>query len=84
MKFGIRKPSLKKRFSVRTSVKRKVFPNSPKGFSLIRNPKKATYNKIYNKTSASMTKRRKAKKKNNTDSLLNFIVIILILYWIFD
>lgn len=54
MKFGIRKPSLKKRISARTSWKRIVRHNlgvkAPKGYGWITNPKKATYNLVYTRT----------------------------------
>lgn len=55
MKFGIRKPSIKKSISARTSPKR-IIKNSlglkaPKGMGWITDPKKAAYNKVYNKTS---------------------------------
>jgi len=55
MKFGFRIPSFKKRIAARTSMKRVVRHNlgfkAPKGFGWLTNPKKAAYNKIYNKTS---------------------------------
>lgn len=55
MKFGFRKPSLKKKVSAKTSGKRKIKNSlglrAPKGKGWITNPKKASYNKIYNKTS---------------------------------
>jgi hypothetical protein len=55
MKFGFRIPSFKKRIAARTSFKRVVRHNlgfkAPKGFGWLTNPKKAAYNKIYNKTS---------------------------------
>ncbi|MUV36782.1 hypothetical protein JNUCC1_00586 [Lentibacillus sp. JNUCC-1] len=55
MKFGIRKPSLKKRISSRTSIKRQVVHRTglkmPKGKGWARNPKKYAYNKVYNKSS---------------------------------
>jgi hypothetical protein len=58
MRFGIRKPSFKKSFSAKFSLKRKV-KNSlklrvPKGLGIFINPKKAVYNKIYNKPSFSI------------------------------
>lgn len=60
MKFGIRKPSLKKMISARLSPKRFIRHNlgfkSPRGWGWIFNPKKAMYNKIYNKTSISLFK----------------------------
>lgn len=55
MKFGIRKPSLKKKLAARTSLKRVVRHQlgfkAPRGYSWITNPKKAAYNRAYNKTS---------------------------------
>lgn len=53
MKFGIRKPSLKKSFSARTSslftrtIKRALIPGyGKKGIGWLTNPKKALYNRI--------------------------------------
>lgn len=55
MKFGFRIPSLTKRIAVRTSVKRVIRHNigfkAPRGMGWITDPKKAFYNKVYNKTS---------------------------------
>lgn len=57
MKFGFRKPSLKKSLKARTTGKAKRKIKSAvnpfygkKGMGLLRNPKKAVYNKIYKKT----------------------------------
>ena len=57
MKFGARKPSLKKSFKARTTgkakraVKRALIPGyGKKGSGWLKNPKKAAYNKIYHKT----------------------------------
>ena len=61
MKFGLRTPSLKKSFRARTTgrakraVKKTLIPGySKKGMGWIKNPKKAAYNKVYNKTSFSI------------------------------
>jgi len=61
MKFGIRKPSLKRSISARTTgranraVKKAVIPGyGKKGMGWITNPKKAAYNKVYNKTSIGL------------------------------
>lgn len=58
MKFGMRKPSLKKSFKARTSpkriVKNKLGLKAPRGSRMITNPKKAIKSKIYNKTSFSI------------------------------
>ena len=58
MKFGMRTPSLKKSFKARTTgkakraVKKAVIPGyGKKGSGWIKNPKKAAYNMVYNKTS---------------------------------
>jgi hypothetical protein len=55
MKFGFRIPSLNKRIAARTSVKRIIRHNlgfkAPRGMGWITDPKKALYNKVYNKTS---------------------------------
>ncbi len=61
MKFGIRTPSLKRSLKARTtgrakrSVKKTLIPGyGKKGMGWVKNPKKAMYNKIYNKTSFSI------------------------------
>jgi len=55
MKFGFRKPSLKRRIAARTSIKRQVVHRAglkmPRGLGWLRNPKKYAYNKVYNRTS---------------------------------
>ncbi|NQX68502.1 hypothetical protein HQN90_20460 [Paenibacillus alba] len=54
MKFGFRTPSLKKRIAARTSLKRQVVHRlgvkMPRGYGWLRSPKKAVYNKVYNRT----------------------------------
>ena len=61
MKFGIRKPSLKKSFKARTTgkakraIKKAIIPGyGKKGMGLIKNPKKSIYNKIYRRTTFSI------------------------------
>lgn len=61
MKFGLRKPSVKKSFKARTTgrVKRKIKSSinpfyGKKGMGWIRNSRKAMYNKIYRKTTFSI------------------------------
>lgn len=61
MKFGMRKPSLKKSIAARTSgrakraLKKSLIPGyGQKGTGYIKNPKKALYNKVYNKTTFSL------------------------------
>ncbi len=57
MKFGMRKPSLKKSLAARTTgkakraVKKALIPGyGQKGMGWLRDPKKASYNKVYRKT----------------------------------
>ncbi|MED1850368.1 hypothetical protein P4V33_01750 [Brevibacillus borstelensis] len=54
MKFGLRKPSLKKRISARTSPKRQLVHRAglkmPRGWGWLRSPKKYAYNKVYTRT----------------------------------
>lgn len=61
MKYGMRKPSIKRSVKARTtsrikrSVKKSINPlYGKKGMGWIKNPKRAAYNKIYKKTSFSL------------------------------
>ncbi|MCG4581155.1 hypothetical protein [Clostridium cochlearium] len=60
MKFGMRKPSLKKRISARTSIKRQIVHRAgfkmPRGWGWLRDPKKYAYNKVYNRTTFDIFK----------------------------
>jgi hypothetical protein len=57
VKYGIRTPSLRKSIAARTSTKRIVKNalglKAPRGYGWITNPKKAAYNRVYNRTSVS-------------------------------
>ena len=54
VRFGFRVPSLKKRLSARTSARRYVRNSlglkAPRGWDWLTNPKKAAYNRVYNRT----------------------------------
>ena len=54
VRFGFRVPSLRKRISARTSLKRYVRNNlglkAPRGWGWLTNPRKAAYNRIYSRT----------------------------------
>ncbi len=76
MKVGVRKPSLKKSISARTTgrakraVKSSVNPlYGKKGMGWVNDPKKAAYNKVYNKTTTSI---------GSTSILLITIFIVLL------
>ncbi|MEI5991392.1 hypothetical protein A5881_002927 [Enterococcus termitis] len=73
MKFGVRKPSIKKSISARTTgkakrtIKKAVNPTyGKKGMGLIKNPKKSIYNKVYNKTTISTKNILSGKKATNS------------------
>lgn len=54
MKFGFRKPSLRKSIAARTSLKRYIRHSlglkAPRGWGWLTNPKKAAYNRMYSRT----------------------------------
>ncbi len=69
MKFGFRRPSLKKRISARTSWKRYVRHSmgmkAPRGLGIVTDPKKAIYNKVYKKTTIGIDDIGKIKNEKN-------------------
>lgn len=60
MKFGFRKPSLKKRITARTSWKRYARHSlgfkAPRGWGWFTNPRRAAYNRVYNRTTFGLGK----------------------------
>ena len=54
VRLGLRVPSLRKRLAARTSLKRYVQHSlgfkAPRGWGWLTNPRKAAYNRIYNRT----------------------------------
>ena len=58
MKIGIRIPSLTKRIAARTSWKRIVRNQmglkAPRGWGWLTNPRKAAYNRVYNRTTIDL------------------------------
>lgn len=90
MKIGVRKPSIKKSIKARTTGKAKRAVKSAvnplygkKGMGWINDPKKAAYNKVYNKTSLGVKDIAKATSSNNsgcgTGCLIYTIMAITIL-----
>ncbi|PCG07503.1 hypothetical protein COA17_18005 [Sphingomonas ginsenosidimutans] len=57
MKYGMRKPSLRKSIAARTSTKRMVRNalglKAPRGYGWLTDPKRAAYNRVYNQTTFS-------------------------------
>jgi hypothetical protein len=56
--FHVRKPSLKGRLAARTSWKRmlRAKARAPKGWGWLTNPRKAAYNRSYNRRTISLDK----------------------------
>lgn len=84
MKFGMRKPSLKKSLKARTTgrVKRAVKSSfnplyGKKGMGLINNPKKAVYNKVYNKTTVGLSDYLYSNKRASKDEKESTVSISL-------
>lgn len=83
MKIGFRTPSLKKSLKARTtgklkrSIKRSINPlYGKKGTGLITDPKKAVYNKVYNKTTVGLNDITKvSKSKSNKNVTTNTISV---------
>jgi hypothetical protein len=57
MKFGVRRPSLRKVIGARTSparfVRHSLGLKAPKGYGWLTDPKRAAYNRIYSRTTVS-------------------------------
>lgn len=89
MKIGARKPSLKKSFKARTTgrakrvVKSSINPMySKKGIGWINDPSKATYNKIYNKTTVPVKDLPDDKTGTNdgiTCMVMSIVIIMIII-----
>lgn len=79
MKFGLRTPSLTKRIAARTSVNRYVRHSlgfkAPRGMGWFTNPKKAAYNRVYNRTSFSIDKLFGGGKKSGGEAFLLLIAV---------
>ena len=73
MKFGIRIPSLKRRIAARTSIKRIIRHSAglkmPRGMGFLTSPKRALYNKVYNKTSVSVDRLLKVGKTSKKETV---------------
>ena len=62
MKFGPRRPSLRRMIAARTSPRRFIRQSlglkAPRGWGWLTNPRRAAYNRIYNRTTFSIFPRR--------------------------
>lgn len=58
MKFGIRRPSLRRSLAARTSparfVRHSLGLKAPRGWGWLTNPRRAAYNRVYSRTTVSL------------------------------
>ena len=88
MKYGIRKPSLKRSISARTTgrakraVKKAIIPGYGQRGMGILHPKKALYNKVYHRTTFSIFDLAKAasgsKRANNSGCCLTLLLFVVL------
>lgn len=78
MKFGVRKPSVKRSIKARTTgrakraIKKSVNPMyGKKGMGMIKNPKKSVYNKVYNKTTVDSLSSLKKRPKTGSSNFVS-------------
>lgn len=98
MKYGYRTPSIKKSISSRTtgkinrSVKSGINPlYGKKGMGYINNPKKAVYNKVYNKTTKNIFDEDESQytvsneeTSQGTATIVAWVITIIIMTWLFS
>jgi hypothetical protein len=82
MKWGMRRPSLRGRISARTSwmrlVRHSLGLKAPRGWGWLTNPRKAAYNRIYNRTTFGIEDLLKAgsgRGRGATGCLVWFVVL---------
>ena len=80
MKFGIRIPSLTKRIAARTSWKRIVRNQmglkAPRGWGWLTNPRKAAYNRVYNRTTIDLFALGRRSRKSGCLVMLTLIGVV--------
>jgi len=83
MKFGFRKPSLKRRIAARASFKRYLRHSlglkAPRGWGWLTNPKKAAYNRIYRRTTFGIEDIFRSRRRKSSGNLLLKIVFYLLI-----
>jgi hypothetical protein len=86
MRFGPRRPSLKKRIAARTSWKRyarhSLGLKAPRGMGWLTNPKKAAYNRVYNRTTYDLFKPRGKGRRVGAGSAGPAVLVVLGVLWL--
>jgi hypothetical protein len=82
MKFGLRTPFLKKRIAARTSWKRVVRHSlgikAPRGLGWLTDPKKAAYNRVYNRTTFSIDSLFRTGRRRAGSSAAGLLAVLLL------
>ena len=86
MRFGPRRPSFKKRIAARTSWKRyarhSLGLKAPRGMGWLTNPKKAAYNRVYNRTTYDLFKPRGKGRRGGAGSAGSAVLIVVGALWL--
>jgi hypothetical protein len=89
MKFGLRTPSLRGRIAARTSWKRfarhSLGLKAPRGMGWLTNPKRAAYNRMYNRTTldaVGLLTRRSGAGSNSISAGIVVAIVIALVIWL--
>lgn len=89
MKVGIRKPSLKKSVKARTTgrvkraVKSSIDPTyGKKGAGWVKDPKKAAYNKVYNKTTVGVNPVSNSESNSNGAGCIFYLGLFIFIFYV--
>jgi hypothetical protein len=81
MRFGFRRPSLRKSLAARTSLKRfvrhSVGLKAPRGWGWLTSPKKAAYNRVYSRTTFGWRDLIRKRRHSHTGCLLMLVCSLL-------
>ncbi len=82
MKFGFRKPSLRRSIAARTSVKRYLRHSlglkAPRGWGWLTNPKQAAYNRIYHRTTFGWQDLLKTRRRRRSSAGCLIVIAIAV------
>ena len=80
MKWGLRKPSLRKRIAARTSWKRYVRHSlglkAPRGWGWLTNPRKAAYNRLYRRTTFGLSDLFRVRRRSRQVGCLVVLALV--------
>jgi hypothetical protein len=78
MKWGFRRPSIRRRIAARTSLKRYVRQSlgfkAPRGWGWLTNPKRAAYNRIYYRTTFGLGDLFRPRRRSSSGCLVMIVL----------